>query len=481
MNTPNLSKTKTPMTAQTVEERITNYSEIALGYTHEEAMEEAARCLKCPARYCAVSCPVHNHIPEFIAKVREGDFEGAYQEITAVNPLPEVCGRICPQEKQCERNCTRGLKGQAVAIGRLERFSADWHRTNGNHAIAKSESTGKRVAIVGSGPSGLAAANWLSRAGHAVTVFERSDRIGGLMVYGIPNMKLGKDILQSKAEELSGQGVTFVTGVEVGKDKAAVDLLEEFDAVVLCCGASNPRDLNVPGRDAQGVYFAVDFLKENTKTLLNTEFKGESPISAKGKDVIVIGGGDTGNDCVATAIRQGCQSVIQLEMMPREPDEKIKNIPWTEFPTVCKTDYGQEEAILLYGQDPRRFQTTVKELMTDESGKLKAVKTVRLETTFDHLRMSMAEVPGSEELLDCQMLLIAAGFLGSQRYVADAFGVKLNDRTNVKTSEDGYQTNKEKVFTAGDMHRGQSVAARAIEEGCSAARAVDEYLAHAAD
>ena len=476
MNKPNMSIVKTPMGSQKIEERIINYSEMTLGYTPEEAMEEATRCFNCPARYCAATCPIHNNIPEFIAKVKEGDFAGAYEEITAINPLPEVCGRICPQEKQCERNCTRGLKSQPVGIGRLERFVADWHRVNGNTVVNKSASTGKRVAIVGSGPSGLAAANQLSHSGHQVTVFERNDRIGGLMMYGIPNMKLGKDLLQSKADSLSARGVEFVTGVDVGKDKAADDLLNEFDAVVLCCGASNPRDLNVPGKEAKGVFFAVDFLKENTKTLLDTDFKNESTITAKNKAVIVIGGGDTGNDCVATAIRQGCKSVVQLEMMPGETDERVKNIPWTEFPVICKTDYGQEEAIYLYGQDPRQFQTTVKELITDENGNLEAVKTIKLETTFENLRMNLVEVPGSEEVLECQLLLIAAGFTGCQSYVAEAFGVAMDARTNVNTKIDSYQTNVKKVFAAGDMHRGQSVVVRAIEEGCGAAREVDAYL-----
>lgn len=326
MNKPNMTMVKTPMSSQGVEERIKNYDEMALGYTTEEAIEEANRCLNCPARYCSVSCPIHNNIPECNAKIREGDFEGAYQLISERNPLPEVCGRICPQEKQCEHNCTRGIKGQSVAIGKLERFVADWHRTQGGQGSAKPQLTGKRVAIVGSGPSGLAAANQLAGKGHQVTVFERFDRIGGLMMYGIPNMKLGKNVLQEKLEEMATLGITFVTGADVGKEKAAAELLGEFDAVVLCCGASEPRDLKVPGRDAKGVSYAVDFLRENTKTLLNTEFKGQSPVNAKDKNVIVVGGGDTGNDCVATAIRQGCKSVVQLEMMPKESDELVKNI-----------------------------------------------------------------------------------------------------------------------------------------------------------
>ena len=474
---PNMVMTKTPMSSQSIDERIMNFRELAYGYTPEEAMEESTRCLKCPGRYCAAACPIHNNIPEFIAKVHEEDFEGAYLEITAINPLPEVCGRICPQDKQCERNCTRGIKGQPVSIGSLERFVADWYHNHGSKVVTKPASTGKCVGIVGSGPSGLAAADELSRRGYQVTVFERSDRIGGLMVYGIPNMKLGKDVLQNKLKQLADQGVSFVTGVDVGKDMAASELLNTFDVVILCCGASNPRDLNVPERAAKGIYFAVDFLRESTKDVLHDELKeGKNMICAKGKDVIVLGGGDTGNDCVATAIRQGCKSIVQLEMLDKEIDERIKHIPWSEFPSVSKTGYGQQEAIHLYGQDPRKFQTTVKQLIADENGNLKAVIIVKLETHFDNLKMSMVEVPGSEEYLECQMLLIAAGFLGSERYIADAFGVELNQRNNVNTKEYSYQTSNEKVFTAGDMHRGQSVVARAIEEGLGVAREVDKYL-----
>ncbi|MBP2642841.1 MAG: glutamate synthase small subunit [Firmicutes bacterium] len=472
----NMVQTKIPMSSQNMDERIMNFLELASGYTPEEAMEEATRCLKCPARYCAATCPIHNNIPEFIAKIREGDFKSAYLEITAVNPLPEVCGRICPQEKQCERNCTRGIKGQPVSIGNLERFVADWYRTNGGTVVTKLLSTGKHVVIVGSGPSGLAAADELNRRGHQVTVFERSDRIGGLMIYGIPNMKLSKDVLQYKIDQLVERGVSFFTGVDVGKNKVATELLNTFDAVILCCGASKPRDLNVPGRDAKGIHFAVDFLKESTKTVLYSGSNGKSLISANGKCVIVVGGGDTGNDCVATAIRQGCKSIVQLEMLPKEIDERIKYIPWTEFSAVCKTDYGQEEAIHLYGHDPRRFQTTVKELIADDTGNLKAVKVVKLEAQFDNLKMRMVEVPGTEDVLACQMLIIAAGFLGGEKYTVDAFGVELDLCSNVKTMKDSYQTSKEKVFAAGDMRSGQSVAVKAIEEGISVAHEVDIYL-----
>ena len=329
--------------------------------------------------------------------------------------------------------------------------------------------TGKRVAVVGSGPSGLAAADQLNQRGHSITVFEREDRIGGLLMYGIPNMKLEKRIVQRRVDLMAAEGVEFVTRTDVGKDKKAGELLERYDAVILCCGASNPRDLNVMGRDVKGVYFAVDFLKSTTKSLLNSNLADKSYVDAKGKNVVIIGGGDTGNDCVGTSIRHGCKSVIQLEMMPKAPDRRAENNPWPEWPRICKTDYGQEEAIAVFGKDPRIYQTTVTELLSDGKGNLTGVKTVKLGT-------DLKPVTGSEEKLPCDLLLIAAGFLGCQSYVAEAFGVELTPRTVVRTEAGKYATSVPKVFTAGDMHRGQSLVVWAIQEGRSAAREVDEYL-----
>lgn len=338
--------------------------------------------------------------------------------------------------------------------------------------------TGKKVAVVGSGPSGLAVADQLNRRGHSVTVFERSDRIGGLLMYGIPNMKLEKRIVDRKRKVMEEEGVVFVTGVDVGKDVKAEELLRDFDRVVLACGASNPRDIKAPGRDAKGIYFAVDFLKANTKSLLDSGFADKAYVDTKDKDVVIIGGGDTGNDCVGTAVRHGARSVTQIEMMPKAPDSRAQDNPWPEWPKVCKTDYGQQEAIALYGHDPRIYESTVKEFVKDKEGKLTAVKIVRLSWEKDAAtgRMKMKEVPGSEETLPADMVLIAAGFLGAQSYVAESFGVELDERTNVKTEGQKYQTSKENVFVTGDMHRGQSLVVWAIREGREAARAVDESL-----
>ncbi|HEX3077762.1 MAG TPA: glutamate synthase subunit beta, partial [Lachnospiraceae bacterium] len=338
--------------------------------------------------------------------------------------------------------------------------------------------TGKKVAVIGSGPSGLAAADQLNKRGHLVTVFERDDRVGGLLMYGIPNMKLEKHVIDRKVELMRQEGVTFVTGADVGGNYKANKIKKEFDSVILACGASNPRDINVTGRNSAGIYFAVDFLKSTTKSLLDSNLEEGTYISAKGKNVLVIGGGDTGNDCVGTSVRHGAKSVLQLEMMPKLPETRAENNPWPEWPRVNKTDYGQEEAIAVFGNDPREYQTTVKEFIADEAGNVCKAKLVKLESRFNEetKRYYMAEVEGSEYVVDADLVLIAAGFLGTQNYVANAFGVELNDRTNVTTEAGKYQTSEENIFVAGDMHRGQSLVVWAIREGREVAREVDSHL-----
>ena len=297
-------------------------------------------------------------------------------------------------------------------------------------------------------------------------------------MYGIPNMKLEKQYIDRRVNLMKQEGVTFVTNADIGNTIPAQELLDSYDAVVLCCGASNPRDLNNPGRDANGIYFAVDFLRANTKSLLDSNLTDGKNISAKGKHVIVVGGGDTGNDCIGTCIRHGCKSITALEMMPEPPEERLPSNPWPQWPRVKKTDYGHEEAIALFGHDPRLYQTTIKEFHKDENGNLSAVTIVSLESKKDEKtgRFMMVPVEGSEQTLPCELLLIAAGFLGSQPYVSEAFGVELNQRTNIKTAEGSYKTNVDKVFTAGDMHRGQSLVVWGIAEGRACAREVDEYL-----
>jgi glutamate synthase (NADPH/NADH) small chain len=334
--------------------------------------------------------------------------------------------------------------------------------------------TGKTVAVVGSGPAGLAAADQLNRRGHQVTVFEREDRPGGLLMYGIPNMKLEKKIVERRIELMKAEGIAFVTNTDIGRDKAGRELMDGFDAVLLCGGAKRPRDLSVPGRDLQGVHFAVDFLTAATKSLLAS--KPSSDITARGKNVIVLGGGDTGNDCVGTSIRQGCKSVVQLEVLPQPPDHRADSNPWPQWPLILKTDYGQQEAIALSGKDPRSFQTTIAELLGDDKGALKAVKTVQLEPKMENGRRNMVPVQGSEKELPCELLLIAIGFLGSEAYVPQSFDVKLDARGNVQTEDGSCFTGVGNVFAAGDMRRGQSLVVWAIAEGRAAAKEIDRHL-----
>ena len=476
-----MSLTKNPMPEQDPLVRAGNFDEVALGYTKELAVAEAKRCLNCPNPLCRTGCPVSVRIPEFISKVVEEDFDAAYDILTSTNSLPAVCGRVCPQEKQCESKCVRGKKGESVAIGRLERFVADYHNAKKEKApVEVPASNGHKIAVIGSGPSGLACADQLNQRGHNVTVYERSDRIGGLLMYGIPNMKLDKSVVNRRVKLMKEEGIDFITNADVGSSVSADEILNEYDAVVLCCGASNPRDLKVENREAKGVYFAVDFLKSTTKALLDETYDQGNYISAKGKKVVVVGGGDTGNDCVGTCIRHGCESVVQLEMMPKLPDTRTADNPWPQWGRVCKTDYGQQEAIAKFGADPRIYQTTVKKIISDENNHIKAIEVVSLEAKKDENtgRLNMIPVEGSERELECDLLLIAAGFLGASPYVTGAFGVETNQRTNVATEEGKYSTNIEKVFTAGDMHRGQSLVVWAISEGRAAAKEVDLYLMH---
>ncbi len=467
-------------------ERIKNFREFHEHLPMERQQLQGARCMECGVPFCqsgmtiggmTSGCPLHNLVPEWNDLVYTGNWEQAYHRLVKTNSFPEFTSRVCPA--LCEAACTCGLNGEPVATKENE-YAIIENAYEKGYAQPKPPAvrTGKNVAVVGSGPAGLAAADQLNRRGHSVTVFERSDRIGGLLIYGIPNMKLEKQIVERKIKVMEAEGVTFVTGADVGKEIKADKLLKDFDRVILACGASNPRDLNVPGRDAKGIYFAVDFLKANTKSLLDSGFKDGKSVNVRDKNVVIIGGGDTGNDCVGTSIRHGCKSVTQIEMMPKAPDNRAENNPWPQWPKICKTDYGQEEAIALFGHDPRIYESTVKEFVKDKNGNLKAVKIVKLRQEKDEAggRMAMKEVEGSEQSLPAEIVLIAAGFLGSQKYVTDAFKVAVNQRTNVDTAPGGYETSVKNVFTAGDMHRGQSLVVWAIREGREAAKAVDESL-----
>ena len=450
----------------------------------KDRKEQASRCMNCGVPFCqsgmmingmASGCPLNNLVPEWNDLLYHGCMKEALQMLRQTNNFPEFTSRVCPA--LCEAACTCGLNDSPVTCKANENAIVEYGYANGLMEARKPKvRTGKKVAIIGSGPSGLAAADQLNRRGHDVTVFERNDHIGGLLMYGIPNMKLEKWVIDRKQKVMEEEGVKFVVNADVGKTVKAADIVKDYDSVILACGASNPRDIKATGREADGIYFAVDFLTRSTKHVLTG--KKDGWVDTKGKNVVVIGGGDTGNDCVGTAVRQGAKSVVQIEMMPKLPDERAANNPWPEWPRVCKTDYGQEEAIAVFGKDPRIYQETVKEFIADKNGKLKKVKLVKLEPKKDAKtgRLNMVEIPGSEFEIPADYVLIAAGFLGTQDYVAKAFGVKLNARTNVETAEGSYKTSVDKVFTAGDMHRGQSLVVWGINEGRHVAREVDEFL-----
>ena len=473
-------------TAVSPKERIKNFNEFHTPLSEDEQRKQSSRCMDCGVPFCqsgmtikgmTSGCPLNNLIPEWNDLLYTGNWEQAYHRLHKTSNFPEFTSRVCPA--LCEKACTCGLNGKAVCTKENEMAIIE-------HAYAKGYAkanppkvrTKKRIAVVGSGPAGLAVADQLNQRGHSVTVYERADRIGGLLRYGIPNMKLEKHIIDRKLDIMKEEGIEFVTNANVGENIKAKKLMADYDAVVLACGAANPRDINAPGRDANGIYFAVDFLTATTKSLLDSGLKDGRYISAKDKNVIVIGGGDTGNDCVGTCIRHGCKSVTQLEMMPCPPTERAANNPWPEWPKVLKTDYGQEEAIAVFGHDPRIYKTTVKEFHKDKNGNLKELTIVSLESKKDEKtgRFMMVPVEGSEKKLPAELVLIAAGFLGTESYVAKAFGVELNARTNVSTQEGHYATNVKNVYVAGDNHRGQSLVVWAIREGREAAREVDESL-----
>lgn len=460
--------------AQAPLERIRHFGEFHPRLDREARRRQGARCMECGVPFCqsgavlggmVSGCPLHNLIPEWNDLLYTGNFSHAVQRLLKTNNFPEFTGRVCPA--LCEAACTCGLNGEPVTIRENELgIIEDAWETGLIQPRPPKVRTGKQVAVVGSGPAGLACADQLNRRGHTVTVFEKADRAGGLLMYGIPNMKLEKHIVQRRVDLMTEEGVLFRTNAEVGVT-VSPQALEDFDAVVLCCGAGQPRDLKVDNREGPGVLFAIDFLSANTRHLLAPEAENPLYCSAKGKRVVIVGGGDTGNDCVGTCIRQGCQSVIQLELLPQPPAQRSSSNPWPQWPKICKTDYGQEEAIALFGRDPRRFQTTVTALVRDEKGRLTGVETVAVGADGK-------PAPDSGARLDCDLLLIAAGFTGCQPAVPEALHLPLTDRGCVQT--EGYQVPGTNKFSAGDMRRGQSLVVWAIAEGRACARQVDAFL-----
>lgn len=468
------------------QERVRDFYEFHGRLSPAKQREQAARCMDCGIPFCqsgtmiagmASGCPLHNLVPEINDLVYRGRMAEAYRRLSVTHSFPEFTSRVCPA--LCEAACTCGVHDAPVATKENEKAVIEYAYESGLvEEPLPPVRTGKKVAVVGSGPSGLACAQLLNRRGHEVTVFERRDRVGGLLRYGIPNMKLDKSLIDRRVQLMERAGIRFVTGIDIGKDISGKELEKEYDCIVLACGASNPRDISVPGRDAGGIYFAVDFLGRVTRQLLDSSFAEYPYELAKDKDVIVIGGGDTGNDCVGTCIRLGAKSVTQLEMMPEPAASRLVSNPWPEWPRILKTDYGQEEAIWKFGADPRIYQTTVKEFIRDEQGNVKEAVLISLSAQKDEAsgRMKMVPMEGSERTVPAQLVLIAAGFLGSEAYVAESFGVERDARTNIKTRPGEYASSKEGIYAVGDMHRGQSLVVWAISEGRNAAREIDRAL-----
>lgn len=467
-------------------ERIKNYNEFHIPLSKEERRRQGARCMDCGVPFCqsgmtlggmTSGCPLNNLIPEWNDLVYTDNLELALGRLMKTNNFPEFTSRVCPAP--CEAACTCGLNEKPVTIKENEyAVIENGYETGLLIPTPPRVRTGKRAAVIGSGPAGLTAADQLNKRGHEVTVFERSDRPGGLLMYGIPNMKLEKEVILRRISYMEKEGIKFILNTDIKTKEDADKLMKEYDTIILACGASSPRDIKAPGREGEDIHFAVDYLKSVTKSLLDSNLKDGQYINARDKNVLIIGGGDTGNDCVATAMRQGAKSVIQLEMMPKAPDERLDSNPWPEWPRVSKTDYGQEEARAVFGKDPRIYETTVKEFIRDKAGKLVKVKCVKVKRLLDKKtnRIVMKEAEGSEFEVKAGLVLIAAGFTGAQEYAAKAFGVELDEKNNIKTVEGAYKTSRENIFTAGDMHRGQSLVVWAIREGREAAREADRNL-----
>jgi glutamate synthase (NADPH/NADH) small chain len=465
-------------------ERVRDWNEFHEHFTPERQQIQGARCMDCGTPFCHTGmllngmvsgCPIHNLIPEWNDLVYHGLWHEAYHRLMKTNNFPEFTGRVCPAP--CEGSCTLSIHEPAVTIKNNECSIIDRAFEAG---LVKPQPparrTGKKVAVIGSGPSGLACAAQLNKAGHTVTVFERADRIGGLLMYGIPNMKLDKAVVQRRIDLMRVEGVTFVAGVEVGREYPAGRLKSEFDAAVLCGGATKPRDLPVAGRSLQGVHFAMEFLKANTKSLLDSGLQDGEYLSAAGKDVIVIGGGDTGTDCVGTAMRHGCKSVVQFEIVPQPPEGRTPDNPWPQWPKIYRMDYGQEEVAASYGSDPRIYCINTTKIVGDENGRVREVHTVAVQWEKDASgRFVPRNIPGTEKVWPAQLVLLALGFLGPEDSLLEQLGVERDPRSNAKTNSQ-YATSVAGVFAAGDMRRGQSLVVWAINEGRNAARECDRYL-----
>lgn len=455
-------------------ERLLDYKEIYTEHDEKHLATQGARCMDCGVPFCQSDhgCPVYNLIPEWNDLIYKGQWRDALDRLHKTNNFPEFTGRVCPAP--CEGSCVLGINEPAVTIKNIENAIIDKGFENG-WVLANPPTlrTGKKVAVIGSGPAGLAAAAQLNQAGHDVTVYERSDRIGGLLMYGIPNMKLEKDVIDRRVNLLKEEGIKFVTGVDVGGKGAtgmpAEELLGKVDALCLATGATTARDLGIPGREGPGVHFAMEFLTANTKSLLDSELKDGHYISAKDKNVIIIGGGDTGTDCIATSLRHGCKSLVNFEIMPKPPRERPGDNPWPLWPKIYRIDYGHEEAAHRDGSDPRVYSISGKEFVRDEHGRLLGINTIEVDSKFK-------EVPGTTRFWGADLILLSMGFLGPEHYVSNPLGLELDQRSNYKAEYKDFRTNHPKVFAAGDCRRGQSLVVRAIDEGRLVADAINTYL-----
>ena len=459
-----------------VDVRINDYDEIFSGSHNLDLLQEqGSRCMDCGVPFCQSSngCPIDNLIPEWNDLVYKNEWQEALERLEKTNNFPEFTGRVCPAP--CEGSCVLGLNNPAVTIKNIELAIVDKGFEEGwiKPKVIESRS-GKNIAIVGSGPAGLAAADELNQMGHSVKVYERSDRIGGLLMYGIPNMKLGKDVVERRVQLLESEGIEFITNVDIGKDLTTKELKETCDAVIFATGATQARDLPAENRDAKGIYPAMDFLTSNTKSLLDSGQPDQSDLSAKGKNVIVIGGGDTGTDCIGTSLRQGAKSIINFELMSRPPEDRSDNNPWPEWPVIFRVDYGHEESSQVFGKDPRHYQLLTKAFIKDTDGNVKGIKTVNV----DLIKGKLTEIEGTEKTWDAELVLLSMGFVSPEHYLSDDSEIELDQRGNYLSEHGDYKTSKDGIFSAGDCRRGQSLVVWAINEGRGVASSVNDFLAN---